>query len=297
MIGVCFPLAVGVRLLPGHEHAPANAQMGVAMNRKSLWIVGLVAIVLVIALPVALFWPRTQATAAKSSDPWDGVPVHATHTEHTSIITGTFDSPQEVTQACLECHPDAAGEVMHTTHWTWESEPMTSPWRDEPVTIGKKNQINNFCIGTQGNWKQCTTCHAGYGWADANFDFAEPRTWTAWPATPTRLPTPRATTACPAEGIDLLAAAKSVRMPTRENCGKCHFDGGGGNNVKHGDLDESLLLPLRRAWTCTWASTTSSAPTATRPTTTRSKASCWPTTTPSTPRSRWPAPTATMPSA
>jgi octaheme c-type cytochrome (tetrathionate reductase family) len=43
--------------------------------------------------------------------------------------------------------------------------------------------------------------------------------------------------------VDLLAAAKSVRSPTREECGKCHFDGGGGNNVKHGDLDESLYFP------------------------------------------------------
>ena len=49
----------------------------------------------------------------------------------------------------------------------------------------------------------------------------------------------------PAEGVDLLAAAQSVRAPTRENCGKCHFDGGGGNGVKHGDLDESLYFPDR----------------------------------------------------
>ena len=37
----------------------------------------------------------------------------------------------------------------------------------------------------------------------------------------------------------------SVRATTRENCGKCHFDGGGGNGVKHGDLDESLYFPQR----------------------------------------------------
>jgi octaheme c-type cytochrome (tetrathionate reductase family) len=47
----------------------------------------------------------------------------------------------------------------------------------------------------------------------------------------------------PTDGVDLLAAAKSVKSPTRENCGKCHFDGGGGNGVKHGDLDESLYFP------------------------------------------------------
>ena len=38
---------------------------------------------------------------------------------------------------------------------------------------------------------------------------------------------------------------KSVGLPTRDNCGKCHFDGGGGNNVKHGDLDESLYFPQK----------------------------------------------------
>ncbi len=47
----------------------------------------------------------------------------------------------------------------------------------------------------------------------------------------------------PAEGVNLLTAAQSVRTPTRDNCGKCHFDGGGGNGVKHGDLDESLYFP------------------------------------------------------
>jgi octaheme c-type cytochrome (tetrathionate reductase family) len=47
----------------------------------------------------------------------------------------------------------------------------------------------------------------------------------------------------PAEGTDLAAAAQTVRSPTRDNCGKCHFDGGGGNGVKHGDLDESLYFP------------------------------------------------------
>ena len=29
----------------------------------------------------------------------------------------------------------------------------------------------------------------------------------------------------------------------RENCGGCHFNGGGGNGVKHGDLDETLYFP------------------------------------------------------
>jgi octaheme c-type cytochrome (tetrathionate reductase family) len=47
----------------------------------------------------------------------------------------------------------------------------------------------------------------------------------------------------PAEGVDLLAAAQSVSYPSRENCGSCHFSGGGGNGVKHGDLDQHLIHP------------------------------------------------------
>jgi octaheme c-type cytochrome (tetrathionate reductase family) len=218
--------------------------MEVAMQRKYIWIGGLLAIVLVIALPIAFLATRPQATvAAAPRDPWDGVPVHQTHTDHSDIISSTFDSPQAVTLACLECHPDAAGEVMHTTHWTWESQPMTVTWRDEPVTIGKKNQINNFCIGIQGNWKKCTSCHAGYGWSDADFDFGEPANVDCLACHADTASYAKGDFGLPAEGIDLLAAAQSVRMPTRDNCGKCHFDGGGGNGVKHGDLDESLRFP------------------------------------------------------
>ena len=37
--------------------------------------------------------------------------------------------------------------------------------------------------------------------------------------------------------------AQSVHRPTRKNCGTCHFFGGGGDGVKHGDLDSSLMKP------------------------------------------------------
>ena len=67
--------------------------------------------------------------------------------------------------------------------------------------------------------------------------------WTVSPATRTTGAYGKGTFGNPAEGVDLIAAAQSVRAPTRENCGKCHFDGGGGNGVKHGDLDESLYFP------------------------------------------------------
>jgi hypothetical protein len=34
-----------------------------------------------------------------------------------------------------------------------------------------------------------------------------------------------------------------VVRPGRQNCGSCHFKGGGGDGVKHGDLDTSLTRP------------------------------------------------------
>jgi octaheme c-type cytochrome (tetrathionate reductase family) len=40
--------------------------------------------------------------------------------------------------------------------------------------------------------------------------------------------------------------AQSVSRPSRKNCGTCHFFGGGGDGVKHGDLDSSLFKPNKK---------------------------------------------------
>jgi octaheme c-type cytochrome (tetrathionate reductase family) len=208
-------------------------------NRSSLWAIGLVLILLALAAPIYIFWPRS----APAEDAWAYVPLKKTPTEHTDIVRGPFETPQEVTRACLACHPGSAAQVMATTHWTWESEPFDVPWRDEPVTIGKKTQINNFCIGAQGNERRCMSCHAGYGWSDPSFDFQNQENVDCLACHADMGLYAKGEYGNPAEGVDLLAAARSVRSPTRENCGACHFNGGGGNNVKHGDLDESLYFP------------------------------------------------------
>jgi octaheme c-type cytochrome (tetrathionate reductase family) len=211
------------------------------MKNKPYWILGLIGILLVILVPLAAFWPRTTAQAA---DPRANLPEHPIHTSHTNIIKGPFETPQDVTRDCLRCHPEAAQDVMMTTHWTWESKPFTVPGRPEPVTIGKFNQINNFCISAQGNQKSCMSCHVGYDWQEGsygtNLQNAENVDCLACHA---QSGYAKGKYGNPADGIDLAAAAKSVASPTRANCGKCHFDGGGGNGVKHGDLDESLNFP------------------------------------------------------
>lgn len=208
--------------------------------RLPSWTLGLLGIILLILVPILYFLPRAQT----KNDPADYLPEKPVHVDHSDIVKGDFKTGQEVTRACLECHEDAASQVMATTHWTWESKEFDVPWRDEPVTIGKANQINNFCIGAQGNEIRCATCHTGYGWEEGReTQQANPENVDCLACHADTAIYGKGAFGNPADGVDLPAAARSVKSPTRENCGKCHFDGGGGNGVKHGDLDESLYFP------------------------------------------------------
>jgi octaheme c-type cytochrome (tetrathionate reductase family) len=208
-------------------------------KRFPIWILGLIGILLLIIVPLILFLP---GPAEAIDDPWTSVPEHPVHVDHKDIVKGPFATGQEVTAACLSCHPDSADEVMVTSHFTWESKPFDVPWRDEPVTIGKANQINNFCISAQGNQKKCTSCHVGYGWEEGQaYDYTDPLNVDCLACHADRAVYGKGNYGDPAEGVDLLAAAQSVRAPTRENCGACHFNGGG--NGVAGDLDESLYFP------------------------------------------------------
>ncbi len=165
------------------------------------------------------------------------------HFDHAPVIQGPFRAPQDVTRACLSCHPGAAA-VMKTAHFTWLGEPVEVPGHQGARRIGKRNLLNNFCISNIGNEKACTKCHAGYGWTDARFDFTKAENvdclvcheqGSGYVKGPGGLPDPKK--------IDLVAAASSVATPRRENCLVCHAWGGGGQAVKHGDLDSSLEHP------------------------------------------------------
>lgn len=213
------------------------------MNKRfPRWILGLFAIGLLILVPYLYQQPIFES----SRDPAAQIPAKSVHVDHRDIVKGVFKTGQDVTRACLVCHKDAAVELMKTSHWTWESKAVEVPWRKGPVTIGKINQINNFCIGSQGNENQCMACHAGYGWEagkaaqQANPENVDCLACHADPGT-----YGKGSFGNPTESVNLLEAARSVRATSRENCGKCHFDGGGGNGVKHGDLDESLYFPDR----------------------------------------------------
>ncbi|MCA9932341.1 MAG: tetrathionate reductase family octaheme c-type cytochrome [Ardenticatenaceae bacterium] len=210
-------------------------------NSKYIWIIGLVITILIIVIPIVSV--VADSPQVDPSDPWSYVPQRAPHVDHTSLIEGPFETGSDVTRRCLECHEDAGHEMLDSVHWTWEGDPVLLPGRDEPVTIGKKNQINNFCIGIQGNWTGCTRCHAGYGWDSADFDFSEEDNIDCLVCHDQTGAYVKSNSGLPADGVDLVASAQSVGVPTRQNCGGCHFNGGGGNAVKHGDLDSSLFFP------------------------------------------------------
>jgi octaheme c-type cytochrome (tetrathionate reductase family) len=213
-------------------------------DSRNGWIAGLIFILVLIAVPVWYFTgPATAVEGRVVDTPWDFVPRRAAPVDHSSLFEEPLATGQDVTRACLECHEDAAAQVLHTAHWRWQADPVMVEGRDEPVALGKKNSINNFCIGIQGNWASCTACHAGYGWKDESFDFEDASNVDCLVCHDGSGAYQKGKMGLPAEGVDLLAVARSVGLPTRENCGSCHFRGGGGNAVKHGDLDESLYNP------------------------------------------------------
>lgn len=187
--------------------------------------------------------------AAKTKGLW----ITADHSGH-EILKQEFTSGPEVTKACLSCHNQAALQFHKTIHWTW-----MDPATEDSAKLGKGGlSVNNFCINIQSNEKRCTSCHAGYGWKDKNFDFSDQTrvdclicheqtgTYKKFPAgagNPVSEPKVFKGNKKTYHPPDWNKAAQSVGRPTRKNCGACHFFGGGGDGVKHGDMDSSLTKP------------------------------------------------------
>jgi octaheme c-type cytochrome (tetrathionate reductase family) len=184
-------------------------------------------------------------------------PSGGTTADHAKFeaLQGPFVSGEAVTKACLGCHTEAARQVMATRHWTWEyTHPKTGQ------KLGKKTMLNSFCIGDRSNEPFCQSCHVGYGWKDAGFDFKASTKvdclvchhdggYSKPPGMAGEVPTVR-TELPPGSGnfvgpVDLAKVAQGVGKSGVANCGSCHFYGGGGDGVKHGDLDSSLVTSER----------------------------------------------------
>jgi octaheme c-type cytochrome (tetrathionate reductase family) len=181
--------------------------------------------------------------AVKSNKRW-------TTTDHSKMdaLNQDFTSGEQVTQACLSCHTDASMQFEKTIHWTWKVESETPG-----VMNGKAGHaVNNFCIsgnamedkgclGCHVGWNgteegvNCLNCHGGekYNYKEAFGDIQafleddDPETQEI---------------VSDLQG-EIKSAVKNITMPQRNHCGECHFKGGGGDGVKHGDLDTSLTEP------------------------------------------------------
>lgn len=207
---------------------------------------------------------RAMAQQATKEHPiW----ITADHTRH-EALKKTFTSGAQITNACLSCHTEAQTQFQKTIHWTWQADNNRGKAGDS---------LNNFCISANKMAdKGCLSCHPGWNksmeavnclachgqktinWEESFEDY-------------------KAFSQSKDEGeielakeiqANIQAAVQNVGLPERSNCGACHFYGGGGDGVKHGDLDSSLAKPNKaldvhmgldgQKFTCTRCHTTRS---------------------------------------
>ena len=210
------------------------------------------------ALGVAPAWATATATAGeapgltmahqatKALPPWNTTD----HSKH-AALKQAFKNGQDITDACLSCHSEAATQFHQTIHWTWQASPQ-----GEEAKFGKAAQsLNNFCISANRNEDQsCLSCHPGWGTSlDSGINClnCHSRKKVNWDEAVEDLAA--FTEAGDEESLEiaaeiraeLQAAAQDIGRPQRQNCGGCHFIGGGGDGVKHGDLDTSLINPSK----------------------------------------------------
>ncbi len=168
------------------------------------------------------------------------------------ILNKDFHSGEEITRACLSCHTEAASQIMMTIHWNWLKDPKLGLY-------GKAGySFNNYCISTNKmHDKGCSKCHIAWDKLgkkgtincirchgqseDPSFTEIDQLLVDYKEFANSENPDDREL----AKDIqnDIRKVIQSVGRPRRKNCGKCHFYSGGGDGVKHGDLDSSLFAP------------------------------------------------------
>lgn len=210
------------------------------MNRNIIIVIVLVVIVLLFANLLhkdEIFNLRLE----KLRQDYAIKPVSSVDHSKFDILKKEFKTPQEVTAACLSCHTERHKEIIESSHWNWE---RVSYIEGRGISaVGKKNVINNFCIGSSANEQACSKCHIGFGMDNAEFDFKNALNVDCMVCHDNSEEYLKGSSMAgyPDRSVNLTKVAQSVGAPTKTNCGTCHFYSGGDNNVKHGDLEESLL--------------------------------------------------------
>jgi octaheme c-type cytochrome (tetrathionate reductase family) len=183
---------------------------------------------------------------ASANAPTDCISCHHPITpDHSKLVTVTEkDTPQHVTAHCLDCHDRVGGDVLKSAHWNWKGlTPFISGHEHE--NIGLSEMIDNYTITMLPNLVETWSFHIGYSPNGGRFDPANTRNIDCLVCHDTtgNYRKDEKRNGLPAENIDLVEIAQKVGRPSRANCGLCHFNVGGGPNVKHGDLEPSFDSP------------------------------------------------------
>jgi octaheme c-type cytochrome (tetrathionate reductase family) len=183
--------------------------------------------------------PASAPTACASCHhPW--TPDHGSLVELTGKPT-----PQEVTRDCLSCHPNVGQDVLRTAHWNWKGGAPILKGYEHRIDVSLTMMVTNSCLAVRPNVQECASCHIGYGWVDANYDFTNAGNidcLVCHDTTGTYRKVP-GNGGLPDPSLDLAALARKVGRPSRQACGACHFGRAGASTTKHGDLESTLANP------------------------------------------------------
>lgn len=173
-------------------------------------------------------------------------------TDHTSLIKGPFKNGEQVTKVCLQCHEKQAKDFIKTSHWTWKGTPNhLQNIESKGELLGKANMLNAVCTSIEGGkdgivHEQCSKCHAGYGWTRTTFDFTDMGKIDCLVCHAKKGNYARSVggtvdmKAVEKGSMNLELAAQSVGVPGRNNCGSCHYYGGGEDSVKVPGIESTL---------------------------------------------------------
>jgi octaheme c-type cytochrome (tetrathionate reductase family) len=173
-------------------------------------------------------------------------------TDHTTLINGPFNSGEQVTKVCLQCHEKQAQDFIKTTHWNWKGTPNHLKGKEKSgEELGKANMLNAVCTSIEGGkdgivHEQCSKCHAGYGWTRTSFDFTDTGKIDCLVCHAKKGNYARSVggtvdmKAMEKGSLNLELAARSVGVPGRNNCGACHYYGGGEDSVKVPGIESTL---------------------------------------------------------
>ncbi|MEH0019155.1 MAG: tetrathionate reductase family octaheme c-type cytochrome [Desulfobacter sp.] len=173
-----------------------------------------------------------------------------TTADHSKVdaLNRDFTSGSQITEACLSCHTDASMQFEKTIHWTWRVD------SEKPGIMNGKagHAVNNFCIsGNAMEDKSCLACHVGWNGVEDGVNCLNCHGGETYNYQEAFGDIQAFMGDDDPETLEIIkelqgeikAAVKNITMPQRGHCGECHFKGGGGDGVKHGDLDTSLIKP------------------------------------------------------